>query len=99
MRNGNFLSGKSATILQLSPMDFILSIKRNGAGLSHSESGPAIITRFSKIWCMNGELHREDGPAFVSELDRKEYWTHGNRLTEEEFLSSYGSKLGKILYG
>jgi hypothetical protein len=39
-----------------------------------------------KFWYLNGELHREDGPA-AEYSDGKKYWyLNGIQLTEETFL-------------
>ena len=32
-----------------------------------------------------GQLHREDGPAYEGASGSKEWWLNGRRLTEEEF--------------
>jgi hypothetical protein len=42
-------------------------------------------TNGDKFWLLNGNLHREDGPA-VEESDGEKYWyLNGEHLTEEEF--------------
>jgi hypothetical protein len=38
-------------------------------------------------WCLNGELHRDDGPAVVWLDGREEWWLNGKRVVpphEEE---------------
>ncbi len=36
-------------------------------------------------WYLNGELHREDGPAIVCDDGHKEWYLNGQKLTEEEY--------------
>jgi len=39
----------------------------------------------SKLWCLNGQLHREDGPA-VEYADGSKFWfLNGEKLTEDEW--------------
>ena len=38
-----------------------------------------------KEWRVNGELHREDGPAVEYPSGHKEWWLNGKQYTEEEF--------------
>ncbi len=35
-------------------------------------------------WYLNGELHREDGPAYING-NRQEWYLNGEQVTEEEF--------------
>jgi hypothetical protein len=59
---------------------------RNERGQLHRLDGPAyIIPDGSQCWYLNDKLHRLDGPAVESDDGYKEYWIHGNDLTEEEF--------------
>lgn len=39
----------------------------------------------SKIWKLNGDLHRTDGPAVERNDGYKEYWIQGKQYTEEEY--------------
>ena len=39
----------------------------------------------TKYWCIDGKLHREDGPAVEFVDGTKEWWLNGKQLTEEEF--------------
>ena len=39
----------------------------------------------TKQWFLNGELHREDGPAIEWANGAKEWYLNGEELTEEEF--------------
>ena len=39
----------------------------------------------SKEWCLNGKLHREDGPAVERADGSKSWYLNGKELTEEEF--------------
>lgn len=34
---------------------------------------------------LNGELHREDGPAVLLDGKPHEYWVHGRQYSEEEY--------------
>ena len=36
------------------------------------------------MWCLNGKLHREDGPAIEYFDGTKSWYLHGEKLTEEE---------------
>jgi hypothetical protein len=36
-------------------------------------------------WYLNGELHREDGPAIERANGTKAWYLNGKQLTEEEF--------------
>ena len=48
-------------------------------GLSIDEAG-------SKFWYLNGEQHREDGPAVEYANGYKGWYLHGKHCTEEEFI-------------
>ena len=37
------------------------------------------------FWKLNGNLHREDGPAIEYANGTKEWWLNGKQYTEEEF--------------
>ena len=55
----------------------------------HRENGPAIlIVGYPKAqtWCIDGKFHREDGPAVTTIQGREEYWLHGQRIKDEEFI-------------
>jgi len=39
----------------------------------------------TKEWYLNGELHREDGPAIEYANGYKSWYLNGKELTEEEF--------------
>ena len=39
----------------------------------------------SKFWYLNGQYHREDGPAIEFADGNKEWHLNGQELTEEEF--------------
>ena len=39
----------------------------------------------SKHWYLNGELHREDGPAIEYADGTSAWYLNGEELTEEEF--------------
>lgn len=38
----------------------------------------------SKVWRLDGKLHREDGPAIEYADGRKSWWLHSQKLTEEK---------------
>lgn len=40
----------------------------------HREGGPAIIQTYSETWAINGNAHREDGPASYSTASDIENW-------------------------
>ncbi len=37
-------------------------------------------------WFLNGQLHREDGPACVWANGSQEWWLNGKRVTEEQVM-------------
>jgi hypothetical protein len=39
----------------------------------------------TKEWRLNGKRHREDGPAVEWTDGSKQWWIHGEQLTEEAF--------------
>ena len=39
----------------------------------------------SKHWCLNGKLHREDGPAIERADGSKSWYLNDEELTEAEF--------------
>ena len=44
-------------------------------------------------WYLNGNLHREDGPAVEYTNGSKEWYLNGKNLTEKEFLNRNSHKL------
>jgi len=38
----------------------------------------------TKVWLLNGERHREDGPALEWSCGDKEWWLNGEKVAEEE---------------
>lgn len=40
-----------------------------------------------RTWTLNGQLHREDGPAVEWADGTRQWWIDGQELTEEEFIS------------
>jgi len=40
----------------------------------------------TKSWWLNGQYHREDGPAVECANGYKEWWLNGKYLTEKEFI-------------
>src|SRR6476620_10785044 len=51
----------------------------------HREDGPAMDGPLGKSWYFKGRKHREDGPAVEWADGRKEWYRHGQELTEAEF--------------
>ncbi len=39
-----------------------------------------------RYWYLNGEIHREDGPAIEYADGSKRWWLNGINYTEEEFI-------------
>ena len=39
-------------------------------------------------WYLNGNLHREDGPAFEYQDGGKSWYLHGENLSEKEWLAA-----------
>lgn len=54
-------------------------------GLRHREDGPAHqnYTEGSKLYCVNGELHRIGGPAVIFP-DLEHYWIDGKQIEKEQ---------------
>ena len=48
-------------------------------------SNPLIESDGSKRWWLNGQRHREDGPAIETAYGDKEWWLNGQKFNEEEF--------------
>lgn len=48
----------------------------------------------SKFWYLNGNFHREDGPAIEYANVSKFWYLNGNRLTEQEFSEKMNSCAG-----
>jgi len=46
----------------------------------------------AKHWFLNGNLHREDGPAIESPDGEKYWYLEGEELTEEEFNARVNTK-------
>lgn len=59
--------------------------KPNGRGTPHRIGGPAWQHGEDKEWWVNGERHREDGPAIEHEDGHKEWFLNGVSYSEEEF--------------
>ena len=50
----------------------------------------------TKHWLLNGDLHREDGPAVeYADGPEREWWLNGKEVTEQEVMKS--SCVGKIV--
>lgn len=53
--------------------------------------GPAVIYSTGQVAFRNTQgRHRTDGPAYISEGGRKEYWINGQKLSELEYFLKYG---------
>ena len=51
----------------------------------HRINGPAVeYDSGSKFWLQNGQLHRDDGPAMVSDIRGIRYFIHGTEVSEGE---------------
>lgn len=61
-------------------------------GEVHRDYGPAIEEGGTRIWVQNGHKHREDGPAVIYLCGRYNFWVHGVKHTEEEYLQWQKSK-------
>jgi hypothetical protein len=44
-------------------------------------------TNGTKEWYLNGERHREDGPAIERAIGTKAWYLHGKQISEEEHAS------------
>ena len=52
---------------------------------SISMPDPVIDDLGNKIWWLNNQLHREDGPAIEDANGTNEWWLNDKQYTEEEF--------------
>jgi hypothetical protein len=43
-----------------------------------------VLTDGSKVWWLNGKLHRTDGPAIERADGRKEWWLNGDLVSWQE---------------
>jgi hypothetical protein len=49
----------------------------------HNDSGPAVVSSFSKEWFVNGKRHRDDGPAIMYlEHPQPRGYSHGKHICE-----------------
>lgn len=55
------------------------------SGALHRDDFPAVEDESYSEWCQNGKLCRFDGPAVEHQDGFKEWFIHGEALTEEEF--------------
>ena len=63
----------------------IVYYKKN-TSLVHNPYGPAIIyLDGSEIYCIDGKLHRLDGPAKISKGGQEEYYINGENINKKEF--------------
>src|SRR2546426_4844676 len=65
-------------------------------GKLHREDGPAMDGPLRKSWYGKGRKHREDGPAVEWADGRKEWYRHGEELTEAEFAALREKELAAI---
>ncbi len=47
-----------------------------------------IIVRDNYEWYLDGEYHREDGPAIMFLNFPKEWWLHGSQYSQEEWFNA-----------
>jgi len=53
--------------------------------IRHKLNGPAVEwADGDKEWSVNGTLHREDGPAIMSQLNGNKWFLNGKEVTKEE---------------
>ena len=43
-----------------------------------------VFTSGTQHWYLDGQLHREDGPAVICPDGHKEWYLYGDKITEEE---------------
>ena len=65
-------------------------------GKLHREDGPAMDGPLGKSWYLKGRKHREDGPAVEWADGRKEWYRHGQELTEAKFAALREKELAAI---
>lgn len=63
-------------------------------GQRHRNNAPAVIYLDGRQgWYQHGKLHREEGPAFEKpSIMKKEWWIHGEELTQKEFKNYLAKK-------
>ena len=44
------------------------------------------LTSGTKVWCLNGARHREDGPAIAPSSNNKQWYLKGKRLDKDWFI-------------
>ena len=60
------------------------------------ESNPSVNRYGTKMWRLNGSLHREDGPAIVFKNGSEYWYLNGKNLTPEEFLKKTPRKVDAL---
>lgn len=68
----------------------ILKCTKDKDGALHSYDGnPAVVFKSgSMVWCKHGKNHREDGPAFISNVRvRNSFWLNGVKYDFNEWLT------------
>jgi hypothetical protein len=55
-------------------------------GKLHRVGGPALQHKSTFHWYYEGILHNYEGPAVVDPAGPPQYWIHGARLTEKQYL-------------
>ena len=63
-------------------------IERNSSQSTAQGYELVTLTSGTKIWYLNGERHREDGPAYEGIRNNKEWWLNGEQLDFEWFLKN-----------
>ena len=51
----------------------------------------------AQYWCLNGQLHREDGPAIIFADGEQSWYLNGKKLTEQEFNNHNRPCVGKVV--
>lgn len=94
-------NGRIRTENFIERMALLLSGRKRAAGLgismeSYTANRQAMDGPLGKSWYLKGKQHREDGPAVEWADGRKEWYRHGQELTEAEFAALREKELDAI---
>lgn len=67
--------------LKYTTIRYASSLRHCRHGAYHRENSPSyIIINGTVMWCMNGKLHRLDGPAIEYSDGRNEWWVEDKKV-------------------
>jgi hypothetical protein len=84
--NGESLTSSGVTVATEAKVSKVEPIKvKASSEIPKGFTGIAEHPNGSKLWYLNGKLHREDGPAVEWADGRKEWWLNGKQYSETEW--------------